>query len=228
MPHWLDGIAKILNSSSVDLKHLASIAGVDPTYIYRYSDLSKCDLRGQDLRGLDLTGANLQGALIDTRTKIDPDFDPRIKDRQYIRVRANRILIGIINSQASYHHYTYAIWYAKNMCERSSSLMKWDNHFISIIDYISSEPSMENFYDCRSKDSHYIKHVHIYGTNWENINKNLSGFQEEDRFSVSVLSMILFSETNRLLTSPELAMESILDRRDKFMVSARRQGMSLF
>src|SRR3546814_5185862 len=85
MKHWLDGVEKILRSESKDLKHLASLAGVDPRTLFRYADLSQCDIRGQDLRGLDFTGAILSGAYFDDQTLIDAEFDPRNGQKRYYK-----------------------------------------------------------------------------------------------------------------------------------------------
>lgn len=117
MNHWLDGFAKILESSGLNIIKLAEIANIDPTYVYQHADLSQCDLRGQDLTNIDLTGAILEGALLDSATRLDRTIDPRINSRGYFFFRINARLVRYVNSEAHYAGYTYAVWFVKHIFE---------------------------------------------------------------------------------------------------------------
>jgi hypothetical protein len=84
--HWLRLVEEILESDEHDLRRLALLCRIDPKQFYAGVDLSKTDLRGQDLRGLDFTGSKLEGALIDEKTLIDPEFDPRRRALDILRI----------------------------------------------------------------------------------------------------------------------------------------------
>jgi Pentapeptide repeats (8 copies) len=85
--HWLDGAAGILTAETGDLRKLAQIAGYDPKTYYKYQDLSGCDLRGQNLTGMDFSNCKLDQAIIDEKTIIDQEFDPRIKYENPIQLK---------------------------------------------------------------------------------------------------------------------------------------------
>jgi Pentapeptide repeats (8 copies) len=229
MTHWLDGVARVLASQSTDLKHLASIADVDPTHIFRFADLSKCDLRGQDLRGLDFTGAILEGAILDEKTKIDPEFDPRSQEKSYYRIFANRILISIINSSAYESGYSYAIWYAKAAYERSAFLLRHNSQFQTFVRSICSSEKYRSYYLCDERSSYYVKH--ILASNWVPvlIDSSFDEIDADSRFSLSVFSYILFVISNENLTDEGGAFEIMLSRRDSFSKNLMAQSyMSLF
>src|SRR3546814_10166033 len=138
MKHWLDGVEKILRSESKDLKHLASLAGVDPRTLFRYAALSKCDLRGQDLRGLDFTGAILSGAYFDDQTLIDAEFDPRNGQKRYYKFLVSSNIVKLVNSEAEKRGYTYAIWYVKSLfetCKRRSEEHTYELQSLMRISY---------------------------------------------------------------------------------------------
>jgi hypothetical protein len=78
MTHWLDGVAEIFSANTGNLRELAVLSGIDPRYCYAHQDLSGCDLRGQDLTDMQFPGCNLENAVIDDKTIIDPEFDPRV------------------------------------------------------------------------------------------------------------------------------------------------------
>ena len=90
MSHWSDRVEKVLLSRTNDLRELARIAGFDAETLYVGQSLAGCDLRGQDLRGIDLTGCNFDRAILDSTTKIDLRFDPRI-DRSSLYLTKFRI-----------------------------------------------------------------------------------------------------------------------------------------
>lgn len=84
--HWLRLVEEILESDEHDLRKLALLCQANPKHFYAGVDLSKADLRRQDLRGMDFTGSNLEGALIDKDTLIDPEFDPRRRAMDILRI----------------------------------------------------------------------------------------------------------------------------------------------
>ena len=121
--HWSQSVAKILKEGTGDLKDLASIAGEDWRILYRYQSLAGCDLRGQDLTGMDLTGCEIDKALIDQRTAIDVEFDPRPNIRTgYYHVSLPRILNKAILSFASERHYVYTAWAINNKISMKDGL----------------------------------------------------------------------------------------------------------
>jgi hypothetical protein len=211
--HWLDGVARILESNSKDLRHLASIAGVDPTTIYRYADLSKCDLRGQDLRGLDLTGAMIEGAYLDSQTLMDPEFDPRSRGKVYKRITISRNVISIINSQAMHSGYTYAIWYAKYILDTCSRLVDMP-HFRSFCLEFHKNGLASDIYTSDSVNRNYVRHVQMYSWSYDKILGSFSYIDEHDAMSFACISTIIFSEFNRSIDRRvEDSIERIRSRR---------------
>lgn len=68
---WLDGVARVLEADTGDLRALAEIGGADPRTLYIGTNLDGVDVRGQDLRGMALPGLNLDRARSDAATQLD-------------------------------------------------------------------------------------------------------------------------------------------------------------
>jgi Pentapeptide repeats (8 copies) len=215
MVHWLDGVAKILKSSDLDIINLAKIANVDPTDIYRYADLSQCDLRGQDLRGIDLTGAILEGALLDSSTKLDTAFDPILNSKDYISFPINARLVRYINSEAHYAGYTYAVWYVKFLFEMMYNV-KLSKHFISIMDELYDIHS-DNFYSI-SIERQVRKTIQIpkYIKRWI-IDFNYKDMGDE-KYSFFIFSCLVFRIRYNFNSIP-LVLENLIEREEKFRSS---------
>jgi hypothetical protein len=67
----LRAIDAVHSSNFVRFDKLVSLAGLDPSSDFQFSDLRSLDLRGSDLRGFDFTGSDLRYCLISDATMID-------------------------------------------------------------------------------------------------------------------------------------------------------------
>ena len=165
MTHWLDGVAKILKSSDLNIINLAKLANIEPADLYQHIDLSQCVLRGQDLRNLDFTGSVIEGALINTSTKIDPKFDPRSNSKGYFFFPINARLVRYINTEAHQASYSYAVWYAKYLFEMLYNV-KLNNQFKELLNEFY-ELNTEKFYSI-STERYTKKSIQIQNSikNW--------------------------------------------------------------
>lgn len=97
---------------------LARVAGIDPKRFYVGADFTGADLRGQDLSGLDLTGATLDDCILDAKTIIEPQFDPRRAEgvhRRSVTIPRNLGVILRIFENESF--YSYSGWAIKRLLE---------------------------------------------------------------------------------------------------------------
>lgn len=182
MSDWKVTVKSILTASTGDLRELAAIAGVDVRSLYRFQDLSRCDLRGQDLRGIDLTGTNIENAVVDSSTKIDEEFDFRFKfSSEYLTFKINRDLNLLINKYANHAKYRYEAWAYKSLIDRSIKLQSrgmWPFY----IELIEGNPNFVKLVDTKSKGSMLAKTIQVYRHHQEFIHDNI-GFSEEKIFS---------------------------------------------
>jgi hypothetical protein len=169
MPHWLDGVARVLMSPELDLRKLAEIGGADATYLYQFSDLSRCDLRGQKLGGLDFTGAVLEGAALDRITEIDSKFDPRLHEAQYYRFRVNRNLLRLLNAEALSTGYTYAVWSVKWLFDLIYQYRDYDR-YKEIRDSVK-ELHLDHLFICEIRSEYAIRRIKIPYTVQTHLNK---------------------------------------------------------
>lgn len=212
MAHWLDGVAKILKSPELDIIKLAQLAGVDPTYVYQYADLSQCDLRGQDLRKIDLTGAVIEGALLDSATRLDRKVDPRINSKGYFFFKVNARLVRYVNSEAHHAGYTYAVWFAKYIFEMSYNI-KDLAQFKEFMDELY-ELNVEEFFSINNARSlrrsvqmpNYIKNW-VQEFNYKELN--------DESYSFLILSCILF-RLRYHSSSIANAIENLVERENEF------------
>ena len=81
---WSDDIvAQIVDPSNIQIKKLASIAGISLDELFRKGDFRGVDLRNQDLRGIYLEDTDFTGAIIDNTTLIEGKRRP-ISDKSLI------------------------------------------------------------------------------------------------------------------------------------------------
>ena len=220
MDHWLDNVANVLTSSSLNLLELAKTGKVDPKFVFQYADLSKCDLRGQDLRGLDFTGAILEGAIIDKRTKIAAQFDPRFLEKSRYSFRVNRRLLRLLNSEADHLGYTYAIWYVKWLFDLVN-YHRDNKEFLSLMNDIR-ELSIEEFYVCDDGSQFSTRQVQIPNFAWRNLEKQFGNILNNERVSFVLLCMLIYLErNNRLHRGAAFALEALIERQERAGRSGR-------
>lgn len=189
MPHWLDGVSKILESDSENLRELATIAGLDPSDLYAYVDLSGCDLRGQDLRGMDFTGSRIEACLIDSLTQIDAEYDPRNK-KIYKKIKISRPLLNLINIEASNRRYNYAIWHAKSLCESGSRLLHFER-FRSTVREVYSRSDLSEFYRPSKGNRFYVRKIQLSLGTDVFINEYMSEIDESSRYPLIMFCAML-------------------------------------
>ena len=189
--HWLDGVSKILSSSSSNLIELAELAGANPRTVYRFADLSKCDLRGQDLRGIDFTGSIIEGAVIDESTKIDPEFDFRNNRKEYFEFLINRDLNYLLNLDAENSSYTYNIWHVKYLMESAYKLRE-ANKFIEFCHRVCESKHIRKYYDCTIKSQCLSKSIQLQDYMFPEIMESFSMFDEVERVSGVLVSIMLY------------------------------------
>ena len=189
--HWSQSVAKILKEGTGDLKDLAAIAGEDWRILYRYQSLAGCDLRGQDLTGMDLTGCEIDKALIDQRTAIDVEFDPRPNIRTgYYHVSLPRILNKAILSFASERHYVYTAWAYKALIERFANITNY-NSIDDLEEKIRSNPVIEDLVlkDTRQKKMNTT--ILIYHSQINSIERSGRNYPRYNEFGFALLSGLL-------------------------------------
>jgi hypothetical protein len=212
MTHWLDGVAKILKSSDLDIISLAKLANVDATDLYQHIDLSQCDLRGQDLRNIDFTGSIIEGALVDAATKIDPKFDPRSNSKEYFYFPINARLVRYINSEAHEASYSYAIWYAKYLFEMLYNV-KSNQQFKYLLNDLY-ELDTEMFYSITT-ERRTNRSIQIPNSikNWI-IGYEFMGMGDE-KYSFLLFASLIFRIQYTHISASK-ALESLIEREEKF------------
>ncbi len=144
--HWSNIIVTILNSRTVDLRQLAEIAGYDPENFYVGSDLSKADLRGQDLRDINFHGANLRGSLIDSHTKFNEEWDPRLDWKKTRRKRHTLLphdLIKLVTIFQRASNYSSPGWAIRGLLSYTSHALNNE----SLMDYWASKIMEDKVFD---------------------------------------------------------------------------------
>lgn len=216
MAHWLDSIAEVLKSPELNLRKLAEIGGRNPATAYRYCNLADCDLRGQDLRGIDFTGSNLDEARLDISTKIDDEFDPRIKGAQKFKFRVNRKLIKLINSEAYMMSYSYAVWFVKYALESIYQLRDSQDFKNTISQVINID--LSEYYTCAGRVEYVTRSVKvpIHIQKWFRENDSCYVLPEEH---VSFMVFCFLVLRNRSLTMQDsviFSLNNLQDRLDLF------------
>jgi hypothetical protein len=156
--NWQDAVRRILECESDNLVDLAKAAGVSPVRLYRNLNFSGVDLRNQDLRGLDLTGADLHSAIIDDRTLIDDDFDPRL-DNTYTRrtISVPRNLYICLRIYEADTNYLYTGWAIKSLLEHSREETSFLGRSSIWTDWISKNRSAQFMVSQQGGRPHSLK-----------------------------------------------------------------------
>ena len=189
--HWTEAIEAILSSQTGDLRELAQLTGKDPSDFYTGQDLSGCDLRGQDLRGMNFSGCNIEFAILDSATKIDSEYDPRIEDGSdywefNISAELNTMVLNFMKDSS----YIYTAWAYRNLIESAFAAIYTDQqHYYDNL--ISSNPNLQRALNDKRKISQVRVRALLYGDRIRHMEEHLGRcLTEEDGRWMMMLGLL--------------------------------------
>lgn len=189
--HWSEAVAKILKEPTGDLKALSSVAGADWRTLFRYQSLAGCDLRGQDLTGMDLTGCDLDQAILDERTAIDAEFDPRSDIKTgYYQISIPGLLNDAILNFSDHKNYVYTAWAYKALIERFCKLSRY-NSIDEFEAKLHTNPDVRSLALSKSGQKTLAVTVLVYSDQIIAIDRIKRQFPEYNEFSFAFLCGLL-------------------------------------